>query len=230
MEKMEKILVVDDDKDLLKLVATGLEEEGYEVLTATSAQEALRTAYREHPDLVILDIMLPGSIDGIEVCRRLRELTDIPIIMLTAMSREKDVVRGLSAGADDYVTKPFGMAELLARVQACLRRKASTSEERKTTIVVGDLTIDLARHKVMVRGQPVDLTPTEFRLLAYLARHKGYVIHHERLLTEVWGPEYRDQLDYLRLYISYLRRKIEEDPAKPQIIKTERGVGYYLDG
>ncbi len=230
MEKMEKILVVDDDQDLLKLVVTGLQEEGYQVLTATNAQEALRVAYREHPDLVILDIMLPGTLDGIDVCRRLRELTDIPIIMLTAMSREKDVVRGLSAGADDYVTKPFGMAELLARVQACLRRKASTTEERKTTIVVGDLTIDLARHKVMVRGQPVDLTPTEFRLLAYLARHKGYVIHHERLLTEVWGPEYRDQLDYLRLYISYLRRKIEEDPANPQLIKTERGVGYYLDG
>lgn len=229
MNEMTRILVVDDDQDLLKLVATGLREEGYTVLTAADAHQALKLAYQEHPDLVILDIMLPGM-DGIEVCRRLRELTDVPIIMLTAMSREQDVVRGLAAGADDYVTKPFGMAELLARVQACLRRKAGAPDERKTTITVGDMTIDLARHKVIVRGEPVDLTPTEFRLLSYLARHKGYVIHHERLLTEVWGPEYRDQLDYLRLYISYLRRKIEKDPSNPEIIKTERGVGYYLDG
>lgn len=225
----EKILVVDDDRDLLKLVADGLSQEGYHVLTATDAREALRIAYREHPDLIVLDIMLPGM-DGIETCRRLRELTEVPIIMLTAMSREKDVVRGLSAGADDYVTKPFGMAELVARVRACLRRKAGDAGRRSSVIVAGELVVDLARHRVTVRNEPVELTPTEFRLLAYLARHRGYVIHHERLLTEVWGPEYRDQLDYLRLYISYLRRKIEEDPSKPQLIKTERGVGYYLDG
>ncbi len=225
----EKILIIDDDAGLLKLAETALKKEGLQVITAASGPEGLRTAFNEHPDLVILDLMLP-DMDGLEVCRRLKELSDIPIIMLTALSTESDIVRGLTTGADDYITKPFGIAELIARIQVALRRKsASNSSNRPAVLVRGPLTIDLARHKVTVDNKPVDLTPTEFRLLAHLARNGGRVIPHHSLLVEVWGPEYREQIDYLHLYIRYLRQKIERDPARPEIIKTERGVGYFLD-
>lgn len=226
---MKKVLVVDDDRDLLKLLELGLEEEGFQVLTALDGSEGLRTAFRAHPDLVILDIMLPGM-DGWETCRRLRELSDVPIIMLTAKARDVDVVKGLSIGADDYVVKPFGVAELVARVRACLRRAESADSGPKSAVLVsGDLMIDFARHRVTVRGELVDLTPTEFRLLSHLARNSGRVVPHRTLLKEVWGPEYGDELDYLRLYVSYLRRKVEKDPANPEIIKTAWGVGYYLE-
>ncbi len=226
---MSKILVVDDDESLLSVVESALKREGFDVITATDGSEGLRSAFQNHPDLVILDIMLPGM-SGLETCRRLRELSDMPIIMLTAMSRESDIVRGLTLGADDYVTKPFSIDELIARVYACLRRGSRrNTAEKSSVITVGRLTVDFARRKVTIDGEQVELTPTEFQLLSYLVRNRGVVIPHQRLLKEIWGPEYADQLDYLRLYVRYLRRKIEKDPSKPEIIKTEWGVGYYLE-
>ncbi|HEX9077669.1 MAG TPA: response regulator transcription factor [Anaerolineae bacterium] len=225
----EKILVIDDDDGLLKLAETALKKQDLRVLTAKSGREGLRVAFNEHPDLVLLDLMLP-EMDGLEVCRRLKELSDIPIIMLTALSTESDIVKGLTTGADDYITKPFGIAELVARIQVALRRRnTSNASNRPAVLVRGPLTIDLARHKVMVNGKAVDLTPTEFHLLAHLAQNGGRVVPHRALLVEVWGPEYREQVDYLHLYIRYLRQKIECDPAHPEIIKTERGIGYYLN-
>lgn len=224
----KKILVIDDDENLLKLIETALKREDWEVLTARDGAEGLRTAFSRQPDLIILDIMLPGM-DGLETCRRLQELSSIPIIMLTALSSDTDVVKGLAVGADDYITKPFSLAELVARVRTCLRRSGGGSA-KSSVLVKGELTIDLARHKVSVKGKTIELTPTEFRLLSHLARNEGQVIPHRMLLEEVWGPEYSDQVDYLHLYIRYLRQKIEHDPSKPEIIKTERGVGYYLDG
>lgn len=227
---MKKILVIDDDRDLLKLLEVGLHREGFEVLTAIDGSSGLRMAFQFHPDLVILDIMLPGM-DGWETCRRVRELSDLPIIMLTAKARDVDVVKGLTIGADDYITKPFGVEELVARVQACLRRAESADSHLKSAVLVsGDLMIDFARHKVTVRRKAVDLTPTEFRLLSYLARNRGCVVPHRTLLREVWGPEYEDELQYLRLYVHYLRTKIEEDPRQPQYIIGEWGVGYRFEG
>lgn len=203
--------------------------EGFVVSVAKGGREGLRAAFSNHPDLVILDIMMPGM-DGFEVCRRLHEVSDVPVIMLTALSSADDIVQGLGLGADDYVTKPFKMAELVARVNANLRhRSAPLPSEKPSVLVRGGVTIDLTKHKVTVRGGSVNLTPTEFHLLSYLARNVGRVIPHRTLLLEIWGPEYRDQIDYLHLYVRYLRQKIERDPAKPQIIKTERGVGYYLE-
>jgi two-component system KDP operon response regulator KdpE len=222
-----KILIIDDDEALLKIARVGLEGEGFEVTTAKSGPEGLKAAYGNHPDLVILDIMMPGM-DGLEVSRRLRELSDTPIILLTALSNTPDIVKGLGAGADDYITKPFAMAELVARVKASLRRKSGTGSGRPAVLVRGSLTIDLVRRKVMLDGKPVNLTPTEYRLLAYLARSPGQVIPHRTLLVEVWGPEYADQTDYLHLYVRYLRQKIEQDASRPEIIKTERGIGYYF--
>lgn len=227
---LKKILVIDDDPALLKTVEIGLQHEEYKVLVAQDGREGLKAAFSTHPDLIILDLMLP-EMDGLEVCRRLQELSDIPIIILTALSAESDVVKGLGVGADDYVTKPFRMAELVARIRNVLRRRAVASTALKAAVLVkGGLTIDLARHKVLVRGRPVDLTPTEFRLLSYLARNSGRVVNHRTLLLEVWGPEYCDQIDYLHLYIRYLRQKIEQNPGSPELLKTERGVGYYLEG
>jgi DNA-binding response OmpR family regulator len=226
---MHKVLVIDDDTDLLKLLRLGLEQEGYAVLTAIDGSQGLRTAFGAHPDLIILDVMMPGM-SGLETCQRLRELSEVPIIMLTAKASESDVVKGLRLGADDYITKPFSLAEVIARVQACLRRAESADSSVESEILTsGVLTIDFARRKVSVRGTHVDLTPTEFRLLSYLARNRGRVVGHRTLLQEVWGPEYGDELDYLRLYVSYLRRKIEVDPANPEIIKTAWGEGYFLE-
>jgi DNA-binding response OmpR family regulator len=226
---MSKILVIDDDQDLLELVKLAFEKEGFTVLTSTNGSEGLATAFQYHPDLVLLDVMMP-KIDGWETCRRLRELSHVPILILSAKTAESDVVKGLGLGADDYVCKPFSVSELVARVRACLRRAGSPPQAEKSTVLEsGPLTIDVARRRVTVRGEPVELTPTEFRLLCYLARHRGQVVGHRRLLREVWGLEYGDELDYLRLYISYLRRKIEKSPAEPEIIKTAWGAGYYLE-
>jgi two-component system, OmpR family, KDP operon response regulator KdpE len=225
---MTKILIIDDDNSVLKSVEIGLGQAGFRVLTAKDGATGLRTMFDNRPDLVLLDIMLPG-IDGMEACRRLRELSDTPIIFLTALSAETDIVKGLMAGADDYITKPFSMSELIARIHTCLRRKKTPTGERAPSLILGDLTIDFVRHQVRVRDQQVTLSPTEFRLLSYLARNCGQVISHQALLTEVWGPEYASQYDYLHLYIRYLRKKIEKDPSRPEIIKTERGVGYYMN-
>ena len=226
---MTKILLIEDDSQLSGVVAMALQQEGFEVLTAGDGAEGLRTAYRHHPDLVILDVMMP-HVDGWKTCQRLRELSDMPIIMLTAKAGEADVVKGLMLGADDYVTKPFRISELLARVQACLRRAQSNGPRLQSTLLtIGPLSIDLVRRTATLDGKALKLTPTEFRLLSLLALNRGEVVPHHKLLTEVWGPEYAEEIDYLRLYISYLRRKIETEPSSPEFVKTAWGEGYYME-
>ena len=229
MEK-EIILIIDDDADLARIVQLSLDREGYQTVIATSGLEGLQEAYRVQPNLVILDIMMPGM-DGWEVCRRLVEISNVPILMLTAKGTEADIVKGLQLGADDYLTKPFSVAELVARVQALLRRAASESQtDRSSVFSIGNLTIDLNRRLVMRDGELVDLTPTEFKLLECFVTHRDRVLPHRFLLTEVWGPEYIDETNYLKLYVRYLRRKLEEDPADPQLIVTEWGIGYRFCG
>jgi two-component system KDP operon response regulator KdpE len=224
----ERILVIDDDPTLVRVLQVGLEKEGYEAISATSGAEGLRQAYSTQPHLIILDIMMP-RMDGWEVCRRLREMSDVPIIMLTAKVREEDIVKGLGLGADDYITKPFRTRELMARMEALLRRASlPPSSQNSPVFTNGDLTVDFDRHRVKVRGKEVDLTPKEFRLLSCLVHNRGQVVPHRTILTQAWGPAYANALDYVKLYISYLRRKIEEDPSDPQYVLTEWGVGYYL--
>ncbi len=222
------ILVIDDDPDLRLMLKAQLERKTYRVVLASSGRDGLQKAYQARPDLIILDIMMPGM-DGWEVCQRLRELSSVPIIMLTARNMKGDVVKGLESGADDYLTKPFGGAELDARIQAVLRRSGNSNgmgRSRSSFYSNGYLTIDFDRRIVRVRGETVDLTPTEFKLLSCLVRNEGRVLPHCYLLTEVWGPEYADEVDYVKLYIRYLRLKIEEDPKEPVYIQTEWGVGY----
>lgn len=221
----EKILAIDDSPDLLRILQVCLEREKYRVFTAGNGREGLQRIYSVQPDLVILDVMMPGM-DGWEVLSRLREMSDVPVIMLTAKGREVDIVRGLGLGADDYITKPFGTAELVARVRALLRRNKTPAIRRLTRYQDNGLTIDLERHEVRVKGTPVDLTPTEFRLLAVLVQNAGKVVPHRTLLTLVWGEEYADEVHYLKLYVRYLRQKIEESPSNPRYILTEWGVGY----
>ena len=220
-----KVLVIDDSPDLLRIVQLCLEREDYEVFTATNGREGLQRTYSIQPDLVILDVMMPGM-DGWDVLSRLREMSDVPVIMLTAKGREVDVVRGLGLGADDYITKPFGAAELVARVQALLRRNRMPAVRRVTRYQDNGLLVDLERHEVRVKGVPVDLTPTEFRLLAVLVQNAGKVVSHHALLVQVWGEEYANEVHYLKLYIRYLRQKLEESASNPRYILTEWGVGY----
>jgi two-component system KDP operon response regulator KdpE len=228
MSKKARVLVVDDDPRLLRFVRANLESVDYEVFTATEGSSALELVERERLDLIVLDIMLPGM-DGYELCQRVREFSTLPIIMLTARDEEADKVRGLRLGADDYLTKPFGAQELLARVEAVLRRAQMAGENHTQPVLVyGDLKVDLARRRVTVRDEELGLTPTEYKLLAHLASNGGRVMLHEELLTRVWGAEYRDELDYLRAYIRYLRQKIEEDPHQPRYILSKPGVGYIL--
>ena len=224
----QTILVIDDDQDLTLMLKAQLERKNRRVVLASSGREGLQKAYQARPDLIILDIMMPGM-DGWEVCRRLRELSNVPIIMLTARSMQADVVKGLESGADDYVTKPFSAAELEARIQAVLRRidnAGNNSSSRSSFYTNGYLTIDFDRRLVKVCGKDIDLTPTEFKLLSCLVRNEGRVLPHRYLLTEIWGPEYAEEVDYIKLYIRYLRLKIEEDPSNPIYIQTEWGVGY----
>lgn len=222
------ILVIDDDRDLTLMLKVLLERKSYRVVVALSGREGLQKAYRKRPDLIILDIMMPGM-DGWEVCRRLRELSNVPIIMLTARTMKGDVVKGLENGADDYLTKPFSATELDARIHAVLRRSGNSngrSGSPSSFYTNGYLTIDFDRRIVKVRGKNIDLTPTEFKLLSCLVRNEGRVLPHRYLLTEVWGPDYADEVDYVKLYIRYLRLKIEDDPSDPICIQTEWGVGY----
>ena len=205
-----------------------LERKDYLVVLASSGREGLQKAYQVRPELIILDIMMPGM-DGWQVCRRLRELSGVPIIMLTARNMKGDVVKGLEAGADDYLTKPFSAAELNARIQAVMRRSNTPDDKtssRSSFYSNGYLSVDFERRIVRARGQRVDLTPTEFKLLSCLIRNEGRVLPHRYLLTEVWGPEYADDLDYVKLYIRYLRLKIEDNPSDPTYILTEWGIGY----
>ncbi|HIC94939.1 MAG TPA: response regulator transcription factor [Anaerolineae bacterium] len=227
----ERILIIDDDPNLVKVLQLILEKEGYEVVCATDGAEGLQQAYKTQPDLVISDITMP-KMDGWEVCRRLRETSDVPIIMLTAKVGETNAVKSLELGADDYITKPFSIGELMAKVKAHLRRANSSSSREPPVFALGDLVVDFARQKVTVRGKAVNLTPREFRLLSCLVRNRGRVLPYTTILAQVWGPEYADGdgLDYLRLYIRYLRQKIEEDPSKPRYILTEWNKGYYFAG
>ncbi len=224
-----RILVVDDEPKLVRLMREVLSATDFAVLSTGRGEGAIEMVALERPDLVLLDIVLSGTIDGYEVARRIREFSDVPIIMLTAKARESDLLRGFDSGADDYLTKPFSSKELLARVRAVLKRTRRDSvSPTEVDIVCGDLRIELARRRVTVAGREVRLTPTEYSLLHELATHRNQVLLHAQLLTAVWGAEYRDDLDYLRAYVRYLRQKIEADPANPQLIVTSPGVGYML--
>ena len=224
----EKILVVDDEPRLVRLVSEVLKAVGYQVIAAASGKLALETVALEQPDLVLLDILLPRGPDGYEVCRRIREFSDVPVIMLTAKAQETDMLHGFDVGADDYLTKPFSAKELVARVNAVLRRTQHPEEIVTATFTCGELEINFAQRTVKVRGEKTSLTRTEYALLRQLALNANRVMLHQDLLTEVWGPEYRDDIDYLRAYIRYLRRKLEADPPNPRYILTSPGAGYML--
>jgi two-component system KDP operon response regulator KdpE len=220
------ILVVDDEPRMVNFMRMNLELEGARVVSASNGKEALESAREEMPTVMLLDIMMP-EMDGFETLRRLREFSQLPVLILTAKDDEDDRVRGLELGADDYISKPFSHRELVSRIRAVLRRHYTTPPISQTVVEVDErLHIDFARREVLVDGERVNLRPTEYRLLYHLVQNAGYVQTHQMLLTRVWGPEYRDESHYLRLYITYLRQKIEPDPAHPKYILTERGVGY----
>jgi two-component system KDP operon response regulator KdpE len=221
----EKILIIDDEDTTVKLLTILLEHKGYEVVSATRAEEGLRRAYRTQPDLVLLDIMMP-DVDGWEVCKRLRELSDVPIIFLTALTDVKDVVKGLEMGADDYIVKPYDNDELVARVRAHLRRVPKNTVSEELVFDGGRFRINFLNREVFVDDELCHLTPKEFSLLSVLARNAGRVVTRQELVTEAWGTEYGDAIDSLKLYVHYLRKKIERDPARPDYILTSRGVGY----
>ncbi|MEA3438845.1 MAG: response regulator transcription factor [Chloroflexota bacterium] len=224
-----KILIVDDEPKLVRLVQEILLASGFDVQAASSGDQAIAAVVDQKPDLVILDIVLLGDLDGFDVARRLREFSNVPIIMLTARIREEEMLRGFEAGVDDYITKPFSAKELLARVRAVLKRASSVPLQQTDVIVqIADLQIDLVHRKVNQGDQNIHLTPTEYRLLHELASHPNQVLLHEQLLSAVWGPEYRDDIDYLRIYIHLLRNKIEPDPSTPTLIVSKPGVGYLL--
>ena len=222
-------LVVDDEPKLARLVQEILGATGFATISTGDGERAIELVALEQPALMLLDIVLTGKIDGYEVARRVREFSNIPIIMLTAKVQEADLLRGFDAGADDYITKPFSSKELLARVRALMNRASSEGNGGEVDIACGDLHINLVRRRVTMAGEEIQLTRTEYNLLVELATHRNQVLLHEQLLSAVWGAEYRDDLDYLRAYIRYLRRKIEPDPAHPRLIVTVQGVGYMLE-
>jgi two-component system KDP operon response regulator KdpE len=221
----QRVLVVDDEQSIRRFLRVALSSQGYAVIEASSGQEGLSDAVTQKPDVIILDLGLP-DIDGVEVVRLLREWARIPIIILSVRGSESDKIAALDAGADDYLTKPFGVGELLARLRAALRRTTQTS--REPVFTSGSLKVDLARRLVTVSERDVQLTPTEYELLRVLVNHAGKVLTHNHLLREVWGVEYSEDYHMLHVNISNLRRKIESDPARPQFIITEPGVGYRL--
>jgi DNA-binding response OmpR family regulator len=225
-----KILIVDDEPRVVNLVREVLLATGYDVIAACSGESAIELAALEQPDLILLDIILPGSMDGYQVAKRLQEFLNVPIIMLTAKVREVDMLHGFEVGADDYITKPFSSKELLARIQAVLKRsKVEKDQKINSEIVCGDLTINIARREVIISGREIYLTPTEYNLLYELATHPNQVLFHDYLLTKVWGSEYRDDVDYLRSYIHYLRKKLELDSSNPKLIVSSPGVGYMFE-
>jgi two-component system, OmpR family, KDP operon response regulator KdpE len=222
-----KVLVVDDEPALLRAVGAALKARDYEVTTAVTGQAAIDSVALEAPDVIVLDLGLP-DIDGIEVCRRVRQWSDVPIVVLSAEGSDERKVRALDEGADDYVTKPFSTAELLARIRVALRHGADRRAPGDDAVLrVWDVSMDMARHEVSVGGRQVDLTPKEFAFLALLARWPGRVLTHRAILQDVWGPEYGSETQYLRVYASQLRKKLEDDPSRPRLV-TEPGVGYRL--
>jgi DNA-binding response OmpR family regulator len=233
----DKVLVVEDEATLLETLEYNLSRQGYEVYTAADGPTALEIARRERPDVIVLDIMLPG-LDGFEVCRILRQEMSVPILMLTARAEELDRVLGLEMGADDYLTKPFSMRELMARVKALLRRVRLIREELAAEngavggeeLAFGDLTIDLARHEVLLRGEPLRLKPKEYELLVFLVRNRGIVLSRDLILERVWGWDYDGGSRTVDVHVRWLREKIEPDPAHPIRIITVRGVGYRFEG
>ena len=227
----KKILVIDDEPSFTRLVTQVLTHSGFEVFTANDGQEGLRLLYAHKPDLVILDVVMP-RMDGWQTCTRIREVSDVPVVMLTGKQKsEEDVVRGLDYGADEYLMKPIGNRELVARVKAVLRRaELPPAAEAKPKITYSDdyLTADIEERKITVKGERIRLTPMEFRLFSALLSNAGRVLTHKQLLEKVWGWEYTDDLDYVRIYISHLRQKVEPHPAQPKYVMTEPGVGYYF--
>jgi DNA-binding response OmpR family regulator len=220
------ILIVDDEPRMIKFIRLNLELEGYRVGEASNGLEALDKVRQEIPDLVLLDVMMP-EMNGFETLERIREISNVPVIMLTVKAEEEDKVRGLELGADDYVTKPFSPRELSSRIKAVLRRTAMPSPVEKTVLKIDDdLSIDFNRREVIARGERIKLRPTEYRLLYHLVNNAGWLMTHETLLSKVWGYAYRDDTHLLRLYITYLRQKIEPDTSNPKYILTERGIGY----
>ena len=225
----KRILVIDDEVVLLKLVEETFTRLGAQVYTAADGQEGLRQFYAHKPDLVILDLMIP-YVNGWEVCRQIRLLSNVPLILLTAVNRDADIVRGLQNGADDYITKPFSPAVLIARAQAALRRAVPSTDENPTDYYSdGYLTIDLEKRRTLLNGKPVRLSATEYKLLAYLFKNAGRVVTFQQILAHVWGEEYHGNADYVHVYISHLRRKLEADTANPVYIRTEHGVGYRFE-
>ncbi len=222
--KKTRILVADDEPKIRMFIRANLEARGYETHLAQDGVEAIEMAERVLPDVIVLDVNMP-RMDGIEACRRIREWADMPIIMLSVRGDEQDKVRALDQGADDYVTKPFGIEELLARIRVALRR-STPATTAAPVFTAGDLEIDLAKRVVRRRGQIVKLTRTEYELLAYLTSNRGKALTHRDLLHNVWGPEYGDEREYVRVFVGQLRRKIEDDPSNPRFILTEPGVGY----
>jgi DNA-binding response OmpR family regulator len=233
---VDKILIVEDEPALLDTLSYNLNRQGYEVETAVDGQAAIEAARRTHPDLVVLDVMLPG-LDGFEVCRALRKETNIPILMLTARDEEIDRVIGLEVGADDYITKPFSMREFLARVKAHLRRVRMIREEidheaneQRETLRFNNLTLDLTRREILLNEQPLAVKPKEFDLLLFLARHRGQVLTRDLILERVWGWEFTGGSRTVDVHVRWLREKIEPDPADPTRIVTVRGTGYRFEG
>jgi two-component system KDP operon response regulator KdpE len=222
------VLVVDDERPIRRFLRAGLEAQGYRVFDVANGADALAQAATRAPDLVLLDLGLP-DVDGFEVVRRIREWSRVPVIVLSARGQDADKIRALDAGADDYVTKPFSMGELLARMRVALRHAADTDAgEAPGAFEAGELTVDFAHRRVTLEGRDVRLTPIEFRLLSMLARHAGRVLTHDQLLREVWGPGYAGRHHYLRVYMAQLRHKLERDPSRPRHLLTETGVGYRM--
>ena len=226
-----KVLLIDDDADLLQLATVIFKKEGAQVITARDGMEGVSKLFTHHPDLIILDVMMPGM-NGFEVCERIRQFSDTPLIMLTALNHEKEMLRGLEAGADDFLSKPFNADILLARAKTVLRRSEhlkAPSASDQFNYDNGHLSIDVARRDVLINNKRIKLTPVEFRLLTYLARNAGKVLTFEQILTHVWGSEYRGSMDYVHVYISHLRRKLGEHTKTPRYILTLHGVGYIFE-
>ena len=225
-DRLKKILVIDDEEDIRTLLEIRLRRAGFDPVVAAEGLDGLRKFYSDRPDLVILDISMP-VMDGWQVLERLREVSSVPVLMLTSAAQEQDKVRGLRGGADDYITKPFAGEELLARVVAALRRVGATpQDDASNTYTDPEVTIDFTGHEVVVRGDKVDLSATEFRLLGALTKHANQIMSQDQLLDQVWGQDYAESLDVVRVYIGYLRRKIELDPGNPRLIETVRSFGY----